>query len=503
VTLQALQALAGRVANSTVPAALLLNHGSRYRELAPTEIEGFLYGMFRLSLEARVGRGRFNLVFFAIDKENDLPPWYQNPRVMEVSIPKPDHEARRLIIEGAGKGINGFLELREADPERHQGLVNGFVDQTGGLHAGEILSIAQLARADSLDFTRVSDAVRHYKLGVPDNPWAKLDPTVIEGGGEFLSRRVMGQVEAVSHSLDIIKRSIFDLSGSQFSPHAQKPKGVLFFAGPTGVGKTELAKAITELVFGSPENHTRFDMSEFNQPHSDQRLVGAPPGYVGYDVGGELTNSIRQRPFTLVLFDEIEKAHPRIMDIFLQVLDDGRLTSGRGETVYFSDAIIVFTSNLGVYSETVGGGREPLVSPDMPYGEVRARIRGAIEDFFRFTLGRPEILNRLGENIVVFDFIREKEARGIYLKMLGNVFYRLADAHKITVSMGDKSRDTLGELVTQDLSMGGRGIGNSLERLLVNPLARALHRVGARPGESFRLDIDFAGDVPNLTLDRE
>ena len=137
-----------------------------------------------------------------------------------------------------------------------------------------------------------------------------------------------------------------------------RPRGVAFLAGPTGVGKTELAKSVTQLLFGDESAYIRFDMSEFSAEHSDQRLIGAPPGYVGYDAGGELTNAVREKPFSVVLFDEIEKAHPRILDKFLQILDDGVLTSGRGDRVYFSESIIIFTSNLGIYSTAADGTRQ-------------------------------------------------------------------------------------------------------------------------------------------------
>src|SRR3974377_1806851 len=147
-------------------------------------------------------------------------------------------------------------------------------------------------------------------------------------------------------------------------------------------------------------------MSQFSAEHSDQRLIGAPPGYVGYDVGGAGTNAIREKPFSLVLFDEIEKAHPRILDKFLQILDDGVLTSGRGDRVYFSEALIVFTSNLGIYRLESDGSRVANVSPDDEYVWVRTKVRREIERHFKTVLNRPEILNRIGDNIVVFDFIR-------------------------------------------------------------------------------------------------
>jgi ATP-dependent Clp protease ATP-binding subunit ClpA len=215
-------------------------------------------------------------------------------------------------------------------------------------------------------------------------------------------------------------------------------------------------------------------------------------------VGGELTNSIKQKPFTLILFDEIEKAHPRILDIFLQVLDDGRLSSGRGETVYFTDALIVFTSNLGV-SRDNPEGREP-VTPDMDYETVSKKIRSAIDDFFRFTLNRPEILNRIGKNIVVFDFIRQNSALIIFRKMLKNVLARLYDAHGITLELSEEDISLLGELVTKDLTMGGRGIGNSLEEMFVNPLARELYSFDAKSGARISCGLEIREGKTQLTL---
>ena len=182
--------------------------------------------------------------------------------------------------------------------------------------------------------------------------------------------------------MDIIKRAVTGLSGSQGSKLGGKPRGVLFFAGPTGVGKTELAKTLTEMLFGDERAYIRFDMSEFSAEHADQRLIGAPPGYVGYDSGGELTNAIKERPFSVVLFDEIEKAHPRILDKFLQILDDGVLTSGRGEKVYFSEAVVIFTSNLGIYKTDHEGKRIPNVTSNESYETVATKIREEIDSYF-------------------------------------------------------------------------------------------------------------------------
>jgi ATP-dependent Clp protease ATP-binding subunit ClpA len=241
-----------------------------------------------------------------------------------------------------------------------------------------------------------------------------------------------------------------------------------------GVGKTELAKTLTQLIFGDERAYLRFDMSEFAEEHTGARLLGAPPGYIGFDAGGELTEAVRERPFSLILFDEVEKAHPRILDKFLQILEDGRLTDGRGDTAYFSEAIIVFTSNLGIYVEDAQGRRVQNVRPGDPYEVVESRVREAIGDHFKYRLSRPEILNRIGDNIVVFNFITPEVAGQIFSGMLANVARRLREEHRLELVLPRLVLEKLMSLCTRDLSNGGRGIGNALESVFINPLARAL-----------------------------
>ncbi len=215
-------------------------------------------------------------------------------------------------------------------------------------------------------------------------------------------------------------------------------------------------------------------MSEFAEEHAGARLLGAPPGYVGYDAGGELTNAVRNKPFSVILFDEIEKAHPRILDKFLQILEDGRLTDGRGNTTYFSESVIVFTSNLGVFVEDEHGRRVQNVQPSDEQAVVEDRVRTAIQDYFKFKLSRPEILNRLGDNIVVFGFITSAVAGQIFDGMLANVVARVLEEHRLELLLSGAVRAQLCDICTRDLSQGGRGIGNRLESAFINPLSRAL-----------------------------
>lgn len=412
---------------------------------------------------------RFNTIVWIVEKEGDLPDWLtiDNPRIRHVPIAPPDRGARRAV---AGSLIRGIPGVREASADQIAQAELDLVDATEGMLLVDLNAVAQLARAESVAIADVSEAVRRYKVGVTDDAWRMIERQRIREGAETIKRRVVGQDHAVVHMLDIVKRAATGIGGGG---RGGRPRGIAFLAGPTGVGKTELAKTVTELLFGDESAYIRFDMSEFSAEHADQRLIGAPPGYVGYDVGGELTNAVRERPFSVVLFDEIEKAHPRILDKFLQILDDGVLTSGRGDRVYFSEALIIFTSNLGIYSTAADGSRVANVTTEQPFEEVRSRVRTEIENHFKLVLNRPEILNRFGENVIVFDFIRPAVAEEIFSSMVRSI---LADAetagHRVTLAA--EAWNTLRHLCTADLSNGGRGIRNQIEAHLINPLARAL-----------------------------
>lgn len=439
----------------------------------------------------------FNSIVWIVDKEGDLPDWFlfNNARLRHIPIAKPDHLARGALARVL---IKTMPAAGQASAEALAASADAFVDMTDGLLLTDLNAIAQLGRSESVTFDRISDAVRRYKVGVTEDPWRRIERRKIEAAPDYIRGRVKGQDHAVTHVLDIVKRAVTGVGAPR---RGGRPRGVVFLAGPTGVGKTELAKTITSLLFGDESAYIRFDMSEFGAEHSDQRLIGAPPGYVGYDVGGELTNAIREKPFSVVLFDEIEKAHPRILDKFLQILDDGVLTSGRGDRVYFSEALIVFTSNLGIYREDPSGERVLNVSPNEPFAAVQANVRREIERHFKIVLNRPEILNRIGENIIVFDFIRPEVAIQIFHQMVDAT---LADLmHGGThVSVSDGAREQLATLCLEDLSNGGRGIRNQVERHLVNPLARALFDFGDAQGSRLTIAEVEKGAVTSLHLSR-
>jgi len=486
------------VTNRMLPTGLILNFSSRYSELDKNNISEMYYRIFRLSMNSKpifnieTKNLRYNLIFWIMDNFNDLPNWYNlgNYRIKSLNIPKPDYETRKIIISLLSAQIEGFKEM---DNEKAEEINEIFINQTSDLQGQEILSIVSIAHKEKIPFGEIGEAIRRYKLGIEENPWAKLNIETIKSSENILKKDVFGQDYAISKTSDIIKRSVFNLSGSQYSAVSQRPKGVLFFAGPTGVGKTELAKSITKLIFGSETSYIRFDMSEFSKEHADQRLIGAPPGYTGYDNGGELINAIKAKPFSVILFDEIEKAHSKILDIFLQILDDGRLTSGRGELAYFSEALIIFTSNLGVYEKKDDGTRIQRISPEMKYEDIDLKIKEAIDDYFKYQIMRAEILNRIGKNIVVFDFIRKEVARNIIEKMIKRVTSKLMETKKIELCISENVLDIISNEATSDLSMGGRGIGNVIEEVFINSLSRALFEVQAIEGNKIKI-VDLKKD---------
>ena len=300
-----------------------------------------------------------------------------------------------------------------------------------------------------------------------------------------LGKRVIGQDSARSSVSGAIRRSRAGLSDPD------RPVGTFLFLGPTGVGKTELARALAEFLFDSPKSMVRIDMSEYMEKHAVSRMIGAPPGYVGHDEGGQLTEHVRRSPYSVVLLDEIEKAHPDVYNILLQVLDDGRLTDGKGRTVNFANAIIVMTSNVG--SQDILGSASIGFSLSSANSDDRGGMRRRLLDELRRTF-RPEFLNRI-DDIIVFNNLRPEHLRRIVDLQLAQVQSLLGD-RKIRLLVTSDAKDLI---VSQgyDRQFGARPMKRAIQRLIQDPLAMAVLEGRIRDGDSVRVERD--GDRMRLS----
>ena len=303
---------------------------------------------------------------------------------------------------------------------------------------------------------------------------------------EQLHQRVVGQDEAVSAVSEAIRRSRSGLSDPR------RPIGSFMFLGPTGVGKTELAKALAEVLFDDESNMVRIDMSEYAERHTTARLIGAPPGYVGFDEGGQLTEAVRRRPYRVVLFDEIEKAHPEVFNVLLQVLDDGRLTDGHGRTVDFRNTVIIMTSNLG--TGEFGRQRLGLVGGRAPDSRNQAaedeRIRESVMEALKRNL-RPEFLNRIDE-IVVFHPLTQEQIVSIVGLMAAEVQERLQERH-ISFSLTHAASEWLAK-EDYDPTFGARPLRRAIQRRVENPLSKGILAGDYADGDHVEVDIDSTTD---------
>ena len=285
-----------------------------------------------------------------------------------------------------------------------------------------------------------------------------------------LHKRVVGQHEAVTAVADAIQRSRAGLADPN------RPTASFIFLGPTGVGKTELAKALASYLFDTEEALVRIDMSEYMEKHSVSRLIGAPPGYVGYEEGGQLTESIRRRPYAVILFDEIEKAHPDVFNVMLQILDDGRVTDSQGHTVDFKNAVIIMTSNIGSqYILDIAGD-------DSHYDEMHSRVMDAMRTSFR-----PEFLNRIDE-IIIFHALQKSELRHIVQLQTKRLEQRLAD-RKISLKLSEAALDFLAE-VGYDPVFGARPLKRAIQRELETQIAKSILRGEFHDGDTIFVDVE-------------
>nr|MCU0909135.1 AAA family ATPase [Paracoccaceae bacterium] len=368
-------------------------------------------------------------------------------------------QAERDKLESA-RGLKEQLDRARA--ELDQAKREGNLARAGELSYGVIPGLEKkLAEAEAGDGLMVEEAVRPEQIAEVVERWTGIPTSkMLEGEREKLlhmedeiGKRVIGQRRAVEAVARAVRRARAGLNDER------RPLGSFLFLGPTGVGKTELTKALAEYLFNDDTAMVRIDMSEFMEKHAVSRLIGAPPGYVGYDEGGVLTEAVRRRPYQVILFDEVEKAHPEVFNVLLQVLDDGQLTDGQGRTVDFKQTIIVLTSNLG--SQALS-----LLPEGVDSQRAKAEVMEAVRAHFR-----PEFLNRL-DDIIVFDRLTRGDMGGIVEVQLGLLQKRLA-ARNIALDLDAAAMSWLAD-EGYDPVYGARPLKRVIQRSLQDPLAEEL-----------------------------
>jgi energy-coupling factor transporter ATP-binding protein EcfA2 len=437
---------------------------------------------------------RNTLILLASDLRR-VPAWFytNNPFVALVQVSRPNQEERlQFILRFGQQGFYGGnrINVQRLAPQQPSDLelaAEEFAALTEGFQTMDLEAIRHTSWREHIPLSpkAVFRLIDFYKFGQRDEPFEQISADKIAHARQELSQSVIGQPRAVEAVTTLLTSAKVGISLNNVSGRNNKPKGIFFFVGPTGVGKTELAKTLTRLIFGDEQAFARYDMSEYKEEHAAEKLAGAPPGFVGYEEGGQLTNRILERPYSILLFDEIEKAHPKVLDKFLQILEDGRLTDGKGQTVYFNQTVIIFTSNIGAsdLSDPQTGAiiRTGIMTEvqrqgvgAFSYAQVEAHFRSEVHWHFTSRIGRAELLNRLGDSIVVFDLLRPEFIWQIGEKFLKQLAESAWDKYRFLLLFQTSVLEVLSVHMQEadNLLFGGRRIKTLLETLVERPLNR-------------------------------
>ena len=409
--------------------------------------------------------------------------WQQEKGAIdELSNLKEEIERVQLQVEQAKRNYD-LNKAAELEYGTLAGLQKQLSDQEAALAAADDGGQDKSLLREEVTEDDIAEVIAKW-TGIPVAKLVQSEMEKLLSLESQLHERVVGQQQAVTAVADAIQRSRAGLSDPN------RPIASFLFLGPTGVGKTELSKALAAQLFDSDDAMVRIDMSEYMEKHSVSRLIGAPPGYVGYEAGGQLTEAIRRRPYSVVLFDEVEKAHPDVFNVMLQILDDGRVTDGQGRTVDFTNAVLILTSNIGSQSILDLGG------DDSQHSEMERRVNEALRAHFR-----PEFLNRLDDQII-FHSLRREELRQIVSLQVERLRHRLSD-RKLSLTISEGATDWLAN-AGYDPVYGARPLKRAIQRELETPIAKAI--LGGRYGEGATVEVDaiaIAGDTGSTEGDAQ
>ncbi|MGB9447397.1 MAG: AAA family ATPase, partial [Candidatus Acidiferrum sp.] len=410
----------------------------------------------------------------------------------ELAKLREDSSGRKARWQAEKEAISKIRKLKEqieqlkAEADRYERA--GDLAKVAEIRYGKIAQAEREAQQAQERFAAMQKGVRMLKEEVDEEDIARLVSKwtgipvgrLLEGEAqklvhmeERLRQRVVGQDDALARVANAVRRSRAGLSDTK------RPIGSFIFLGPTGVGKTELARALAEFLFDDERLMIRVDMSEYMEKHTVSRLIGAPPGYIGYEEGGQLTEQVRRHPYSVVLFDEIEKAHPDVFNVLLQILEDGRLTDGKGRTVDFRNTVLVMTSNVGSAAIYEFAGKDPE--------RARREAMEALRQSFR-----PEFLNRIDE-IVIFNPLGKEQLERIVRLLLKSVEKLLAE-RKITLELTPAAKELLLR-EGYDPAYGARPLRRTIQRLIQDPLALQILEGAVLPGDHIRVDRDGKKDV--------
>lgn len=411
-------------------------------------------------LKALVSAESNNRLVFLNEKGSDLPSFLLATQsyAKSIVISKPDLIQR-----------SNYIEFLFNDRNFTNSQIQSIAQRADGLTLREVKTALSAVDYSACTPGDLVNQIGLFQFGFNEDPWQQIDTDKIVAAEDTLSQYVFGQDEAIHHASEIIRYASSGFANVMQDDGRTAPKGVMFFCGLSGTGKTELAKAIARLVFGSADSMIRFDMGEYNQPHSAERLTGSPPGYIGHDAGGQLTEAIKARPFSLLLFDEIEKADPTVMNKFLSILEDGRLTDGKGETVSFENTIIVFTSNLGA----ADAAKE--TNPELIRQIIGDSVKSYCAEKPPYGIGKPEVYSRLAGNIVVFNPLDEESMQRIFDNYYNQVIKRVTGQLNISVVCDNGFVDKLRQLTNAARDKGdfpgGRGMKKAMDKYFLVPLS--------------------------------